>query len=681
MAAQAWLATGDDDALKERVAATWDGVNAYGNCDRRTMLLAIKEYLPELLPMFLYVYGGPRRFVWGSRRSGDNAWTDFNVYNGTNTGCVLSTLGYCAAAVSVMGSVRTAFPNVHMLSIMDDSTFLGPNLTETLAALEMHGRLMHSVVRVPTNKKKTYVAGAVDITAPGVVPATANATAAIGFVAVGTPVGPPAFRAQHISKRLTETRLQLTRLHLLDLPQVAVRMVAASIAPRHRFIASTTAGDFAAVPEVSAALRQHESCIRAAVDACHERPLPARAYRPVSGGGIGITMVADTATHAYSYLSCVLRVFVTLLAAFPDLAKLLTAPGSAFLRAANAAGAALPAAARSGQQQFPALFYLPTLKAQELASARSKAMQRFWQDELADSLATDGERMALQLALADGCVGGLFTTVWPSTPANTFSKADWNTAIFSYLGAIPQGLEALDCPADPLVRSALTRATGARIATHDLVKEALMAISEDVPLTTEEERTGMFGRYQRQAEESDDEDGDVAGAGYSPGDGSGRRIDVVSTDYSTGRRWLIDVTTPCGVTTQRLQRWLNGGRLDAHVTAAAKRKLAKYPLNELVNPHLGAGWDVVPFVVGMDGEMGEHALTLLASWTMLALPPELGEDPKRLKQRRAERLWRWRVQLGLALTRGKIAQYVKAREHAYCNNIGPRGSLAGARAG
>ena len=73
--------------------------------------------------------------------------------------------------------------------------------------------------------------------------------------------------------------------------------------------------------------------------------------------------------------------------------------------------------------------------------------------------------------------------------------------------------------------------------------------------------------------------------------------------------------TPCGVTPTRLQSWLNGGRPDAHVTAAAKKKLAKYPHDELVNPLLGAGWVVIPFVVGMDGEMGEHnKLALLVSW-------------------------------------------------------------------
>jgi len=109
----------------------------------------------------------------------------------------------------------------------------------------------------------------------------------------------------------------------------------------------------------------------------------------------------------------------------------------------------------------------------------------------------------------------------------------------------------------------------------------------------------------------------------------------------------------------RLQAVLNGGRLDAHIRAAEAEKLRKYPLDELAQPL--AGVKVIPFVVGMDGETGKHARDLLTAWTHIAVPTH-SFCPLVVKQRRATLLWKWRVRIGIALVRGKIAQYTAARK-------------------
>ena len=61
--------------------------------------------------------------------------------------------------------------------------------------------------------------------------------------------------------------------------------------------------------------------------------------------------------------------------------------------------------------------------------------------------------------------------------------------------------------------------------------------------------------------------------------------------------------------------------------------------------------------MGTDGEIGKHARDLLTAWTHIAVPTH-SFCPLVVKQRRAALLWKWRVRIGIALVRGKIAQYI-----------------------
>ena len=77
-----WLADADDQVLQS-VVGTWDGKNAYPSVSRAAMLDAVRSACPQLLPLFLLAYGGPRRMVWGRRSPGKHRTDVFVCEEGT----------------------------------------------------------------------------------------------------------------------------------------------------------------------------------------------------------------------------------------------------------------------------------------------------------------------------------------------------------------------------------------------------------------------------------------------------------------------------------------------------------------------------------------------------------------------------------------------------------------------
>jgi hypothetical protein len=394
---------------------------------------------------------------------------------------------------------------------------------------------------------------------------------------------------------------------------------------------------------VAAPVAAHADAIRAAATACHERELPERAWCSIKEGGIGVRLIDRAEEHAFSFLSCQLRVLRTLRKFLPAAADALLAAGSrhTFRSRCTAACAALPADARRSTP-LPALFSLDDKQACALASERRKALGS-WRRERLEALMTNAERMVWQLSCTRGAVGGQFMVA--SLATCYLACAAWCSAVLTYLGCPAPGLEALDSDADPLAGSALVRSSPEHIATHDAVKVVLYKLAKKAGFAAAMEVTGLFGDVPSEGEPT-------------PGQtrtGAWRRLDVVVKDVATGRKWMLDVTTPCALTAARLRAWLAGGPLDAHVLQAAGNKRRKYADGP-------ADYEVVPAVVGMHGEIGTD-LTKFLAMLALAYSQQRGlQAPAAQLKLRSEFMRDAKRDISHALASGKALQFDAARE-------------------
>ena len=431
------------------------------------MIEAVRTFFPALLPLFLLVYGGPRTMIWGRRSAGKHRIDKFVCEEGTVQGCVLASLGYCLAILPAMRRTRDAFPDVHIAAIIDDTSFLTRTPGRASQAIQFWSAEMASI-GVQTVVAKTLVTASDNCDLSGGVAGATVAADGINFV--GCPIASKsaadAFAATFITKRLSSSMRQLSRLHLLGDAHVALRLLQTTYVGRARYLASLVPGDWAGGrPRAGRALYEFAAALRSAAEACYTRSLPARAWGSVSEGGVGLRLIASAEEHAYVFLSCQLRVLRTLRHTQPALAEELLASSAphSFSRRVSAARAALPGPATSGSTTppVPALFSLDDSKARALSEARKKGMVQWRRAELERTL-SPGERLALKLSSSEGSVGGLFLSSLSS--AHHLRNSTMVALVLTYLGLPAPGLESLATAADPTASSVFAKASAAHIA-------------------------------------------------------------------------------------------------------------------------------------------------------------------------------------------------------------------------
>ena len=493
--------------------------------------------------------------------------------------------------------------------------------------------------------KKTLVTASDNCDLSAGVPGTTTAPAGIPFV--GCPVGAAAiadsFAASFIAKRLASSTRQLSRLALLGDPMAAVRLLQTTFAPRANYLASIIPGDWeGGRPLAGAAIAAYAAAIRAAAAACHGRELPTRAWCSIKEGGIGVRLLACKEEHAFSFLSCQLRVLQTLRTYLPAAADALLAAGArhTFGPRCTAARAALPPdCCRS--TPLPALFSLDNKQACALADGRRKAMEA-WRRVRTETGMSHAERLIWKLSSSKGAVGGEFMVASFSTCH--LARDAWCSAVLTYLGCPAPGLEALDSDADPLAGSALVRSCPERLIPHEAVKATLFELVKKAGLYGDVEVTGLFGSVPTEGEPA-------------PGvhrTGAWRRMDLLAHKVATGEHWMLDVTTPCSLTAARLRAWLQGGPIDAHVVQAAGAKRRKYADGP-------AGYTMVPAVVGMHGETGSELIKFLAMLAENYSHLTGVRDTLALKRRKSDFMRDAKRAISHALASGKAMQFDAAR--------------------
>ena len=454
--------------------------------------------------------------------------------------------------------------------------------------------------------------------------------------------------ADFITKRLFSSVRQLSRLHLIGDAHVALRLLQTTYAGRARYLASLVPGDWAGGrPLAGRALYEFSTAICSAAEACYTRRLPARAWGSIAEGGVGVRLLDSAQEHAYVFLSCQLRVLRTLRHTQPALAAELLASSASHSfssRVAAARAALLGPAAGNATPPVPALFSLDDSKARALSAARKKGMVQ-WRRAVLESALPAAELLALKLSSSEGSVGGLFLGSLSS--AHHLRNSTMVALVLTYLGLPAPGLESLATAADPTASSVFAKASAAHIATHDNVRDALGGRCRRAGLGVEAEVTGRFGALP------------VDSAG-EPGPGAKRtgvwrRMDLEVRDPMTGAQTMLDVTTPCGTTGPRVAGFASGCAWDKHVLEAARRKFAKYADRQ-------GGFTFVPAVVGMHGEVGSELITFLAALATSAAERAGLGDPKLTRLFRQRFLHETRLNISIALARGKAQQIDAARD-------------------
>jgi hypothetical protein len=658
VAVASWLETGDNDALHS-VVATWDGRAAYSSLCRASMLAAIREFVPGLLHLYLFAYAGSRRMIWGRRSPGKHRIDIFECLDGTVQGCVLSCLGYCLATLKALRAVRAAYPDVFIVGIIDDTNFLSRNPARVSDAMVMYAGLMKEL-GVDTVIQKTYVTASdnCDISA-GVVGATLAPGGGIPFV--GNPVAPESvadsFAASFIRARLTSSIKQLQRLHLLGDPQLAMYLISRTFAPRVRFLATIIPGAWSGGrPQAGAAILSFAQSVKDTAHRCHARPLPARSFRSISDGGAGIQLIDSAAEHAYVFFSCQLRALASIRSYMPDLAAaLLSINGpQSFAGRVAASRLALPPLVIGSTPEPSALFTLDEKSSATLKCTLKRLMRKWRYDTFVATL-SGAEKMHFLLSTSQGAIGGLFLRAYSFDKKQLFLAADWNTAIFAYLGAVPPGLEGLSTIADPLVSAPLICSSEERIATHDGVRDCIHDGAKGAGYYSDTEVAGLFGPLPPFV----DATSKLRVGEPLPGQlrtGMWRRMDNLVSDLRSGLRILLDATTPCGFSPARLRDWLTGSKaLDAHVLEADRAKHRKYSDKP-------KDADFIAFVVGMCGEVNKDALTFLKRLGKTAAEHSHPHaDPAILHRHAAAFTYGVKLKLSCALAKGKVEQYKLAR--------------------
>lgn len=643
-----WLADADDQALQS-VVGTWDGRAAYPSISRAAMIEAVRTVCPALLPLFLLVYGGPRTMIWGRRSAGVHRIDKFVCEEGTVQGCVLASLGYCLAILPAMRRTRAAFPDVHIAAIIDDTNFLTRAPGRASEAIQFWSGEM-AALGVQTVVAKTLVTASDNCDLSGGVAGATVAADGINFV--GCPIASEsaadAFAATFITKRLSSSLRQLSRLHLLGDAHVALRLLQTTYVGRARYLASLVPGDWAGGrPLAGRALYEFAAALRAAAEACYTRSLPARAWGSVSEGGVGLRLIASAEEHAYVFLSCQLRVLRTLRHTQPALAAALLASSAphSFSSRVSAARAALPGpAAGSATPPVPALFSLDDSKARALSEARKKGMAQWRRAELERTL-FPGERLALKLSSSEDSVGGLFLASLSS--AHHIRNSAMVALVLTYLGLPAPGLESLATAADPMASSVFAKPSAAKIAAHNLGRDALGRRCKRAGRGVQVEVTGRFGPLPT------DNAGEPAPGAERMG--VWRRLDLEDYEPMTGSQHMLDITLPCGTTGPRIAAFAAGGAWDKHILDAERGKFTKYADKP-------DGFSIVPAVVGMYGEVGGQLTLYLAGLATSAAEREQLGDPKLTRLFRQRFLYETRLELSIALARGKALMIDAARD-------------------
>ena len=216
-AINAALATDPSNTL----VVSFDWANAFNTPSRTALFAEVAATYPSLLPFVNLVYDAHTtvRF-FAHHPSGP---IDVTSASGVRQGDPLGSALFSLMGKRTLQAVKTAHPRVHPIAYTDDTYLIGPpdDMTGAFHTLIQAG----ANIRLQPSLHKCHVYGT-----PGTAAFNAARTVAQtlniphaqqGFIAAGTPIGPPAYVTQHVSAKADDVIATVTKLMSLSPPLTA----------------------------------------------------------------------------------------------------------------------------------------------------------------------------------------------------------------------------------------------------------------------------------------------------------------------------------------------------------------------------------------------------------------------------------------------------------------------------
>ncbi len=264
---------------------TVDFSNAFNTLRRSVIDTEVAARFPDLLPYFRFAYGRPTVL-----RGPDGIQMAVSA-TGVRQGDPLGPLLFCLGLDRVLRDVAAAFPDVHLLGLLDDVTLLGPRSSIDNCFRALSARALG--VGLVVNQRKSL-----RLRLAGDEP---DATRAEGTVVLGCAVGPDAFVTRCTQERLEEYAAILRPVVSLPSP-VAVAIVQAAINARPVFTARTTLPSLATGTFTAFDSKIDQALSLLAGANRPELPRHAQILRalPQAKGGLAIPRILELAPYAFT---------------------------------------------------------------------------------------------------------------------------------------------------------------------------------------------------------------------------------------------------------------------------------------------------------------------------------------------------------------------------------------------
>jgi hypothetical protein len=264
---------------------TVDFSNAFNTVRRACVDEEVAARFPELLPYFRFAYGRPTVL------RGVDGVPMVTSATGVRQGDPLGPLLFCLGLDRVLRDVAAAFPEVHLLALLDDVTLLGPSAAIEGCFQALTDRALQVGLRVNQRKSMRLRVASDEPDAPR----------AEGTLVLGCAIGPDAFVERITRERLEEYTRILAPVSRLP-SQIAVAVIQAAINARPVFTARTTLTLLAA-DAFSSFDRKIDGAL-ALLAGTNAPVLPRHAQilraLPQAKGGLAIPRISELAPHAFA---------------------------------------------------------------------------------------------------------------------------------------------------------------------------------------------------------------------------------------------------------------------------------------------------------------------------------------------------------------------------------------------